>query len=147
MKKKITIGIGSDHAGYDLKSLINDHLLEEGYAIKDVGPNSTESTDYPDYAHPVAQLITNAMVDFGILICGSGNGIGMTANKHNDVRAALCWNREIAELARKHNNANILALPARFINEKEGKDIVMAFIKTEFEGGRHQGRVDKINKS
>ena len=147
MKKKYKIGIGSDHAGYDLKLLINKYLGEEGYAIKDVGPNSTESTDYPDYAHPLAKLVTNEMVDFGILICGSGNGIGMTANKHNGVRAALCWNKEIAELARKHNNANVLALPARFINEKEGKDIVMAFIVTEFEGGRHQRRVDKINKS
>jgi len=146
MSTKQIIGIGSDHAGYELKSIINNYLEKKGYELKDVGPHSDESTDYPDYAHPVAKLVTSEKVDFGIVICGSGNGIGMAANKHNGVRAALCWNEEIAELARKHNNANVLALPARFINEQEGKDIVRAFILTAFEGGRHQRRVEKINK-
>ena len=146
MSHDYKIGIGSDHAGYALKLVIKKHLDNIGFKIIDIGPSSTESTDYPDYAHPLAELITKGKLDIGILICGSGNGIGMTANKHNGIRAALCWNEEIAELARKHNDANIVALPARYIDDREAKNIVSTFIDTAFEEGRHKRRVDKIDK-
>ena len=140
------IGIGSDHAGYDLKELLKELLKEKGYEITDYGPDSDASTDYPEYAHLLANGLSTGSVKRGILICGSGNGIGMTANKHNGIRAALCWTEEIAELARLHNDANVLSLPARFIDTDLAKDIMNTFLNTDFEGGRHQRRVDKINK-
>ena len=140
------IGIGSDHAGYDLKELLKEILKEKGYEITDYGPDSDASTDYPEYAHLLANGLNTGSVQRGILICGSGNGIGMTANKHNGIRAALCWTEEIAELARLHNDANVLSLPARFIDTDLAKDIMNTFLNTDFEGGRHQRRVDKINK-
>ncbi len=139
-----TIAIGCDHAGYGLKLAIIDVLEGKGYQVNDYGTDSEDSTDYPDYAHPVAlDVVDNERL--GILICGSGNGINMTANKHEDVRSALCWEPEIAELARLHNNANVLALPARFISQEKALAIVDVFLGTEFEGGRHERRVNKIN--
>lgn len=141
---KIIIPIGADHAGYELKEKLKSYLTEKGYEVKDFGCHSEESIDYPDYAHPVASLVEETPGLKGILICGSGNGINMTANKHQGIRAALCWKNEIAALARQHNDANILVLPARFISEAEGIEMVDTFFTTEFEGGRHQNRVNKI---
>lgn len=138
------IPIGADHAGFQIKEQVSQYLQDLGYEVKDFGCFSEQSIDYPDYAHPVAELIEANPGMRGILICGSGNGINMTANKHSGIRSALCWKREIAELARLHNNANVLALPARFISVEEAKEMVEAFLTTEFEGGRHQKRVDKI---
>lgn len=140
----ITLGIACDHAGFEFKEKLKNDLVKDGYNVKDYGTFSDESTDYPDYAHPLASAIENNEHSFGITLCGSGNGINMTANKHKGVRAALCWNKEISELARLHNNANICSLPARFINYDLAKQIVYVFIKTQFEGGRHQRRIDKI---
>lgn len=140
------IAIGSDHAGYELKEAVKKKLGEDGVEVKDFGTHSSDSVDYPDFGHPVADDVTSGMADLGIVICGSGNGINMTVNKHRNIRAALCWNTELAELARQHNNANILSLPARFISEKEGLDIVKAFLGAEFEGGRHERRVNKISE-
>ena len=139
-----TLAIGCDHAGYDLKENLKKNLTEQGYELKDFGTHSAESTDYPDYAHPVADCVENNEADLGILICGSGNGINMTANKHQGIRSALCWQVDIAEMARLHNNANVVALPARYISEALAHDIVKTFLNTEFEGGRHARRVDKI---
>ncbi|UKN00562.1 ribose 5-phosphate isomerase B [Paracrocinitomix mangrovi] len=141
--KKI-IPIGCDHAGYSLKIAIIDHLKKAGYEIKDFGTDSEESIDYPDYGHPVAEMVEKDEDLIGIVICGSGNGINMTVNKHAGIRSALCWTVEIAELARQHNNANIIALPARFISVEDGIAMVDAFLNTEFEGGRHAKRVAKI---
>ena len=141
---KIIIPIGADHAGYELKEKLKSYLTEKGYEVKDFGCHSEESIDYPDYAHPVASLVEETPGLKGILICGSGNGINMTANKHQGIRAALCWKNEIAALARQHNDANILVLPARFISEAEGIEMVDTFFTTEFEGGRHQNRVNTI---
>lgn len=141
--KKLTIGC--DHAGYVLKEKIKKHLTDKGYSVNDVGAYSEESVDYPDFAHSAAKLIESNEAELGILICGSGNGISIAANKHAKIRAALCWTKEIAELARQHNDANILSLPARFITEAQALEIVDAFFGTEFEGGRHQRRVDKIS--
>ncbi len=138
------IAIGSDHAGVGYKTQLVNYLKTEGIEVNDFGPMSEESVDYPDYAHPVANAVENKEADFGILFCGSGNGINMSANKHQGIRSALCWKKEIAELARLHNNANILALPARFISYEEAEEIVAVFIKTRFEGGRHERRVSKI---
>jgi ribose 5-phosphate isomerase B len=143
MQQKI-IPIGADHAGFTLKETIIKHLESKGYDIKDFGCFSEVSIDYPDYAHPVAEMVENNSGTIGILICGSGNGINMTANKHQGIRSALCWKKEIAELARQHNNANIITLPARFITEEEAIEMVDVFLSTEFEGGRHQNRIDKI---
>lgn len=142
MKK--VIPIGADHAGFELKAAVIQHLEAAGYEMKDFGCYSEESIDYPDFGHPVATMVEENEGMLGILICGSGNGINMTANKHQGVRSALCWKKELAELARQHNNANIIALPARFISEAEGLEMVDAFLSTEFEGGRHQRRVGKI---
>ncbi|MCB2197332.1 MAG: ribose 5-phosphate isomerase B [Bacteroidetes bacterium] len=142
--KNITLGIASDHAGFEFKEKLKKDLEKEGYNIKDYGTYSSESTDYPDFAHPLANSIENKEHTFGITLCGSGNGINMTANKHQGVRAALCWNKEISELARLHNNANICSLPARFIDYNLAKQIVDIFINTRFEGGRHQRRIEKI---
>jgi len=141
----ITIQIGSDHAGYDLKESLKTYLSDKGYEMRDFGCHSSESVDYPDFAHPVASLVEGSSDIKGILICGSGNGISMTANKHQGIRAAISWKAEIAELARLHNDANILVLPARFITEQEAKSIVDTFFSTDFEGGRHQNRVNKIS--
>ena len=141
--KKI-VPIGADHAGFELKSAVIQHLEAAGYEMKDFGCYSEESIDYPDFGHPVAEMVEENEGLLGILICGSGNGINMTANKHQGVRSALCWKKELAELARQHNNANIIALPARFISEAEGLEMVDAFLSTEFEGGRHERRVNKI---
>ena len=141
MNKKIAIG--ADHAGYALKSELVSLLKEKGYSVTDFGCPSEESIDYPDYAHPVAKAVEKEGV-IGILICGSGNGISMSANKHCGIRCALCWTDEIALLARQHNDANIISLPARYISVAEAKKCVDIFLKTEFEGGRHQRRVNKI---
>lgn len=139
-----TIAIGSDHAGFELKETIKAYLVTKGITVKDFGPATDARADYPDYAHPVATFVENNENVFGILICGSGNGINMTANKHQAIRSALCWMPEIAELARLHNNANILVLPARYISIEEAKKCVDVFFTTEFEGGRHTDRVNKI---
>lgn len=136
--------IASDHAGYELKESIIRHFANE-FEWENMGTYSSESVDYPDFAHPLAKKISNGENKYGILICGTGNGIGMTANKHANVRAALCWNVDIAALARQHNDANILVLPARFITEEDAFKVVETFFSTEFEGGRHQRRVEKIN--
>lgn len=138
------IAIGSDHAGYSLKEELKKMLAEMGYSTEDYGCHSEDSVDYPDFAHPVAEAVEAGKSVSGIVICGSGNGINMTVNKHQGIRSALCWTAEIAELARLHNNANVLALPARFISEDTAKEIVRVFLTTEFEGGRHERRVDKI---
>jgi ribose 5-phosphate isomerase B len=140
----ISIGLACDHAGYDYKEKLVKSLVQEGYEVKDYGTYSNESTDYPDYAHLLAQAVDNKEHIFGISICGSGNGINMTVNKHQNIRAALCWNVEIAELARSHNDANICSLPARFVNFNLAKEIVNTFLKTKFEGGRHLNRIKKI---
>jgi ribose 5-phosphate isomerase B len=141
----MTIAIGNDHAGTAYKNAILEALENQGFSTVNYGTNDEKSVDYPDFVHPVAQSVANNKSNFGILICGSGNGVSMTANKYPNVRAALCWNTEIAQLARSHNNANILSLPARFTNIKESLDIVKTFLSTEFEGGRHERRVEKIN--
>jgi len=142
--KKVKIGIGSDHAGFDLKEKVKEVLKGKGIEVQDFGCPSSESVDYPDYAHPIAKALNNGEVELGIAICGSGNGINMTMNKYSDIRSALCWTVELAELARGHNNANVLALPARFIPEELALDIVNGFLTTDFEGGRHQRRIDKM---
>jgi ribose 5-phosphate isomerase B len=139
------LAIGSDHAGFLLKEKIRKHLLEKGYLVEDKGCYSEERADYPDFGHAVAQDVDKKAVDLGIIICGSGNGINMAANKHAGVRSALCWIPEIASLARQHNDANVLALPARFITESEAYKIIDAFLSGTFEGGRHADRVNKIN--
>jgi ribose 5-phosphate isomerase B len=138
------IAIGSDHAGFALKAKLITILEAAGHQVKDFGCYSEDSIDYPDYAHPVANEVEHHAADFGVLICGSGNGISMTANKHQGIRCALCWTPEIASLARQHNDANILSLPARFISESEAFAMVEVFLNTEFEGGRHALRVAKI---
>ncbi|MDE6353036.1 MAG: ribose 5-phosphate isomerase B [Muribaculaceae bacterium] len=138
------VGLCSDHAGYELKSIIEGYLMSQDIKTRDFGTNSTESCDYPDYAHPAAEAVEKGEVYPCIAMCGTGNGISMTLNKHQGVRAALCWTREIAELARQHNDANVLVLPARFIAPEEALAIVDVFLNTPFEGGRHQRRIDKI---
>ncbi len=138
------IATGSDHAGFKLKEKVRKYLLEKGIEVKDFGTYNEDSVDYPDFAHPVANAVENKEVDFGIIMCGSGNGINMAANKHKGIRAALSWNAEIAKLARQHNDANILTLPGRFIEEAEALKAVDVFLETAFEGGRHQKRVEKI---
>jgi ribose 5-phosphate isomerase B len=143
MKK---IGLSSDHAGYELKKTLMRYLLDNGYDIEDYGSWSAEPADYPDHGHVLAESVEEGKVDVGISMCGSGNGINMTANKHKGIRSALCWNEEITRLARAHNDANICALPARFINESTAKKIVDTFLTTEFEGGRHTSRINKIPK-
>lgn len=142
----LKIGIASDHAGYQMKEFLVGWLSNRGYEVYDFGCDSDQSCDYPDYAHPLARSIEQGEVPLGIALCGSGNGIAMTLNKHQGVRAAICWQQELADLARRHNNANICALPARFIDNDEAIKIVETFLSTEFEGGRHQARIDKINQ-
>jgi ribose 5-phosphate isomerase B len=136
--------IGSDHAGFKLKEEIKTYLSSLNITYKDCGTFSEDSVDYPDFGHAVANDVLNKHADLGIIICGSGNGINISANKHKGIRSALCWNEEIAKLARLHNDANILALPGRFIDTEEAKRAVKIFITTEFEGGRHQNRINKI---
>ena len=138
------LAIASDHAGFDFKEIIKTYLENKGYTLKDFGTYSTESSDYPDYAHPLAEAVEKGEYEFGITLCGSGNGINMTANKHQGIRAALCWNVEISELARLHNNANVCSIPARFVNIDLAKKIVDIFLTTQFEGGRHLRRIEKI---
>src|SRR6185437_3390234 len=137
----LKIAIGGDHAGFQYKKEITEFLKSKGVEVKDFGPFSDSSVDYPDFAHPVASAVESKESDFGILICGSGNGVNMTANKHKDIRAALCWTPELASLARQHNNANVLSLPARFIDLATAKACVENFITVPFEGGRHANRV------
>lgn len=142
--KNIVVGICNDHAGYELKQTIIETLKSEIEKFNDYGCFSTESCDYPDYAHKLASAVESGECDLGIAICGTGNGISMTCNKHQGIRAALCWDKPIAELARQHNDANVLGLPARFISTEKALEIVRAFLTTDFEGGRHQRRVEKI---
>ncbi len=145
MSSKSIIAIASDHAGYQMKEAIKKHFENKGYDFKDFGTNSEESVDYPDFAHQLAGSIDRMEYDRGITLCGSGNGISMAANKHPRVRAALCWNKEIAELARQHNDANVCSLPARYLTNEEAMEIIEAFLNTGFEGGRHHRRVEKIS--
>jgi ribose 5-phosphate isomerase B len=142
--KTKTLALGCDQGGYELKEFLKIKLAESGYSVRDFGSYSADSIDYPDMAHPVASAVNNGLFPMALLICGSGNGVCMTANKYPGIRAALCWNTELAKLARLHNNANILCLPGRFITESEAFSAVMAFLTTDFEGGRHQARIDKI---
>ncbi len=139
----MNIPIGCDHAGYELKDKIKTHFEEQGFSFDDKGTNGPDSVDYPDYAHAVAQAVEGG-ADWGILICGSAQGVAMTANKHQKIRAAVVWNDEIAKLSRQHNNANIICLPARFIEEADALKCIEVFAQTTFEGGRHERRVDKI---
>ncbi|MBC7389310.1 MAG: ribose 5-phosphate isomerase B [Opitutaceae bacterium] len=138
------IAISSDHAGVEYKRALVEFVQELGYFIEDLGPYNEDSVDYPDFAHKLAEKVLSKEADLGIVLCGTGNGVAMAANKHQGIRAGLCWNKEIASLIRQHNDANILALPARFVNVEEAKEIVKAYLETPFEGGRHQRRVDKI---
>ena len=138
------IAIGSDHAGFEYKSMIVEMLEGRGVKVKDFGTNSPDSVDYPDFAHPVSSAVENGEASCGVLICGSANGVAITANKHQGIRAAICWNNEVAKLARQHNNANIICLPARFVAPPTAEEMVNIFLDTEFEGGRHQTRVSKI---
>jgi len=139
------IAIGSDHAGFDKKELIKKKLQDAGIEVLDKGTNSSESVDYPDFAHPVADAVESGEAEIGIVFCGSGNGVAMTVNKHKGIRAALVWTKELAALARQHNNANILAIPSRFVDESLTEEMVDAFLKEDFEGGRHERRVNKIS--
>ncbi len=140
----IKIGFACDHAGYELKLELIKFITELNYNFEDFGTNSTERCDYPDFAHPLAVAIENGECEFGVSICGSGNGINMTVNKHEAIRGALCWNTEISQLARLHNDANICALPARFISLDLAKEILLTFLTTKFEAGRHINRINKI---
>lgn len=139
------IAIGSDHAGFEYKSKIIQYLTDKGIEVQDFGTFSTESVDFPDFAHPTASAVEKGEVDFGILICGSGQGVNMTANKHQGVRSALCWNTDVARLSREHNDANIIALPARFVAYEYAIEMIEIFLNTSFEGGRHERRVQKIS--
>jgi len=143
MKEGLRIAIGADHAGFDYKQALAASLNIAG--VKDFGTYSGDSVDYPDFAHPVALAVESGECDLGILVCGSANGVAITANKHQGIRAAICWTAEIAELARQHNNANVVCIPARFITIDEAKAIVNTFLTTDFEGGRHANRIGKIS--
>ncbi|MBR9844622.1 MAG: ribose 5-phosphate isomerase B [Algicola sp.] len=140
----MTISIGNDHAGTEYKQAILKHLEAKGITVNNYGTDSNDSVDYPDFVHPVAQDVESKKADLGIIVCGSGNGANMTANKHQGVRSALCWTKEITALARQHNNANILSIPARFTAQQQAIEMVDTFLNTAFEGGRHQNRVNKI---
>ena len=140
--KKLKIAIGADHAGFEYKELVKEYLSAN--EVKDFGTYSLDSVDYPDFAHPVALAVESKAFDFGVLICGSANGVAITANKHQHIRAAICWLNELASLARKHNNANIICIPARFVSADLAKEMVDTFLTTAFEGGRHENRVNKI---
>lgn len=138
------LGIASDHAGYDLKNWLKGKLLEKGYEVFDFGCNSNDSCDYPDYAHPMAESIKNGEIELGFSLCGSGNGINMVVNKYPGIRSAICWTDKLAALARSHNDANVCAFPARFINKDEALSMANIFLETDFEGGRHLKRINKI---
>src|SRR5690606_28947335 len=138
------IAIGADHAGFEYKQKIVDYLTGKGIEIQDFGTFSTDSVDFPDFAHPTAEAVETGKADFGILLCGSGQGVNIAANKHRGVRSALCWNKDISRLTRQHNNSNIIALPARFVAYEYAVEMIETFLNTEFEGGRHQNRVEKI---
>ncbi|WP_316735162.1 ribose 5-phosphate isomerase B [Pedobacter aquatilis] len=140
---KIKIAIGADHAGFEYKEILKTYLTD--YELKDFGTHSSDSVDYPDFAHPVASAVESGAFTYGILLCGSANGVAITANKHQGIRAGLCWENEVASLVRKHNNANVLCIPARFVTEELAKEITTTFLTTDFEGGRHQNRVDKVS--
>lgn len=140
----MTISIGNDHAGTEYKNAIVNHLKTKGITVINHGTDTNDSVDYPDFIHPVAEDVSSKKADFGIIICGSGNGANMTANKHQDIRSALCWNKEIVALARQHNNANVLSIPARFTAQQQVIEMVDVFLSTAFEGGRHANRVAKI---
>jgi len=142
--KTKTLALGCDQGGYALKEFIKIKLAESGYSVRDFGTYTADSVDYPDFAHPVASAVNNGQFPMAILICGSGNGVCMTANKYSGIRAALCWNTELAHLARLHNDANIICLPGRFISEEEALRAVISFLTTDFEGGRHKARIEKI---
>ena len=142
--KSLPIAIGSDHAGFHYKEQLKTWLAQQGWTVDDKGTYSTDSTDYPDYAHPVATMVEDGQAAAGILICGSGNGVCMTANKHKGIRAALCWNEELAILSRQHNNANVICIPSRFVSYDIAQQMTDAFLTTAFEGGRHEKRVNKI---
>ena len=138
------VAIGADHAGFEYKTFISDFLASKGLEIKDFGTYSADSVDYPDFAHPVASAVESGVAGCGILICGSANGVAITANKHQGIRAALCWTEEVAQLARQHNNANVICIPARFVSTAVAEHMVHSFLDTAFEGGRHEKRVGKI---
>ena len=144
MSENKTIAIGNDHAGTDYKVGISNMLNNLDYEVLNFGTDTSDSVDYPDFIHPVAEAVESGKAMLGVIICGSGNGAAMTANKHEKIRAALCWNNELASLAKQHNNANIISIPARFVNEATALAMVKTFIDTEFEGGRHERRVNKI---
>ena len=140
------MALGSDHGGFEMKEFIRIKLIEQGWIVKDFGTYSIESVDYPDFIHPVAKAVNDGDFELAVILCGSGNGAQMTANKYPQVRAALCWSEQLVKLARWHNNANILALPGRFLALEDAWNMVLTFVETPFEGGRHQARVDKISK-
>ena len=140
----MTISIGNDHAGTEYKQAIQEYLVAKGFTVNNYGTNTNDSVDYPDFVHPVATDVSEEKVNLGILICGSANGVAMTANKHQNIRAGICWTKEITELTRQHNNANICCIPARFTSLQQAIQIVDIFLNTKFEGGRHQKRIDKI---
>jgi len=142
--QQLPLALGCDHAGYELKEAVKNLLQQSGWTVDDKGTHSADSTDYPDYAHPVADMVSTGAASVGILICGSGNGVCMTANKHPHVRAALCWNEEIAALARQHNNANVICIPARFVSQELAFTMIDTFLSIAFEGGRHERRVAKM---
>jgi len=142
--KAKTLALGCDHGGYEMKEFLKIKLAESGYSVRDFGTYSTESMDYPDVAHPVASAVNEGQFTMAILICGSGNGVCITANKYPHIRAALCWSSELARLARQHNDANILCMPGRFISNDEGLKSALTFLTTDFEGGRHKTRIEKI---
>ncbi len=139
------IAIGGDHAGFEYKQRLTDFLSKSGHEVKDFGPGTADSVDYPDHVHPLADSVETKESDLGILICGSANGVAMTANKHQNIRAAICWNNDLAALARQHNDANVICIAARFLAYEYAESIVDTFLKSDFEGGRHQNRVDKIS--
>ncbi|MDD3458062.1 MAG: ribose 5-phosphate isomerase B [Weeksellaceae bacterium] len=141
------VAIGSDHAGFEYKAKIIEYLKGKGIEVEDFGAFSTDSVDYPDFAHPVSESVENKNVDYGILLCGSGQGVSMSANKHQGIRCALCWNSDIARLSRQHNNANIIAFPARFVAYEYAIEMIEVFFNTQYEGGRHEKRVNKISCS
>ena len=144
--KLLKIALGSDHAGFSCKEAVKDLIKENSGSLVDVGTYNEDSVDYPDFAHQVAKRVSDHSADLGVLFCGSGNGVPIAANKHKHIRAALCWNAEIARLARLHNDANVLCIPARFVTTAEALDIITAFLNTSFEGGRHSRRVEKIEE-
>ena len=141
------IAIGNDHAGLETKEKIKEYLLEQGHEVINKGYDGDERVDYPDFIHPVSKEIKEGKAEMGVIVCGSGNGAAMAANKHKGIRAAICWSKEIAELARQHNNANIISIPSRFLSKQETINIIEVFFKTSFEGGRHKIRVDKIDRN